>query len=198
MRGLRREPGPDPVPDPDPHPQRGAGFSLFSAVIFYLFLLAASLAWLHLRGRLDILPGLAIGRHGVTVALGVGVAVGAGIITLNRIASRYLDAFRRLEERLAERVGPMSEAGILVLALVSGLAEEIFFRGALQDLVGPYFGALIFAGLHIAPGMKTWTLCALVVGVVFGGMVEAGFGLLSVSVAHALTNFLSLREMSLR
>ncbi len=48
------------------------------------------------------------------------------------------------------------------------------------------------------PWSTVWLVSALVLGLVFSVMVHYGFGLLSVTVAHALINFISLRRMVLK
>src|SRR5262249_19521244 len=71
-------------------------------------------------------------------ALDLAVGVGAGLLLVGvwRLAGRLLPAARDLESALARVLGaiPLSEA--LGLALLSGFAEELFFRGALQGAVG--------------------------------------------------------------
>ena len=81
--------------------------------------------------------------------------------------------------------------------MTSAIGEELLFRCALQDAVGPYLSALIFGVLHTGPGLLLWGASAAVLGLTFSLMIDGGCGLLSVTVAHALINFLSLRRMSL-
>ena len=46
---------------------------------------------------------------------------------------------RRFEEQLLALLGPLARAEVVALALLSGFAEELFFRGAVQGAVGPGF-----------------------------------------------------------
>ena len=122
--------------------------------------------------------------------MGFGVSGALGLLT------RYSGAFARLETRLAELIGPLTETEIIVVALCSSLGEELFFRVAMQDAWGLWPAAIVFGLLHVGPGgLLPWTITAVVMGVGFGWMIEVGCGLLSVTMAHALINYLSLRRM---
>jgi membrane protease YdiL (CAAX protease family) len=66
------------------------------------------------------------------------------------------------------------------------------------DVAGIWLSAALFALLHSGRGLWAWASAAFLFGLLFGAMVENGFGLLSVTVAHALVNYLSLVRMVLR
>ena len=159
-----------------------------------IFVLAA-VVWLAVMDRSDALPALAIGEFGPFVSLGVGAAVGFTLSFLIWVLSRYLRSFRELEARLFSLVGEQSESEIVAISVSSAVGEEVFFRGALQVFVGPYFAALVFGILYSGPGVFGWGIAVTLMGLLFGVMVDQGLGLLSVTVAHALTNFISLRRM---
>ena len=166
-----------------------------AAVIIYALAVAAALAWFHFRGRLNLVPQRAIGDHGPWLSLLAGAAAGLLCSGVFLVAQRYLQSFRRLESRLAEIVGPLSEAEILGIAMVSAIGEEFFFRGAMQDAWGIWWSAAVFGLLHSGPGLLLWGMVAFCLGLLFSCMVDYGLGLLSVTVAHALINNISLRRM---
>ena len=171
--------------------------ALAATVVYGIFVFVAVL-WLWLREREQLLPELALGDCSALVSLGIGTGAGLGLSGVIFLLVRYQKAFRSLEDRLRESVGPLTESEIVAIAMASAIGEEMLFRGALQDQVGPYFSALVFGVLHTGPGLLLWGLVAATLGLVFGLMVEAGCGLLSVTVAHALINFISLRRMVLK
>lgn len=113
---------------------------------------------------------------------------------------RFLPAARELEDRLAGLLGPVSTSEALVLALLSGFAEELFFRGAVQASLGWIPAALLFALLHTGPGraFRLWTLFALVAGFLLGGMMLWRGNLLAPVTAHALVNGINLRGLGRR
>ena len=92
-------------------------------------------------------------------------------------------------------VGPLSEAQLLTLSLVSAVAEEFFFRLAVQDALGLPASVALYVLLNTGPGFWSWALIALGSGLLFSGLVATGFGLLAATTAHAIINYLSLRRI---
>ena len=168
----------------------------FGASVLYGIFVLIAVFWFWVRGRQDHLPTLAVGEHGILVSLAAGVAVGLLIAGAIRLLTRYVQAFARLEAQLTEVVGELSESEIIVIAMASAIGEEMLFRGAMQDHLGLYVSALVFGLLHTGPGLWLWTCVAALLGLLFGAMIHFEFGLLSVTVAHALINFTSLRRMT--
>jgi CAAX protease family protein len=58
--------------------------------------------------------------------------------------------------------------GIVALALLPGLCEEILFRGALQPRIGIIATALLFASIHTEYGFSLDTLAVLVIAIGLG------------------------------
>jgi len=166
-----------------------------AALVVYSLLAGAALLWLHLRDRLEQVPKTAVGDHGPWISLFAGTAVGLLCSGLFLVARRYLPVFRRLENRLAELVGPLTEVQIVGIALAAAIGEELFFRGAMQDAWGLWWSAVVFGLLHSGPGLLLWGVVAFGLGLLFSVMIENGLGLLSVTMAHALINNISLRRM---
>lgn len=193
-------PGPEPPGDPqDPQDPGGgspASLALVASVVYGLLVVIA-VVWLALRDRSRVLPEMALGEFGALASLGIGAAVGLGLSGVIAVLVRYQPGFAQLEARLQGPVGSLSEPEIILVAMASAIGEEMLFRCALQDVAGPYLSALIFGLLHSGPRLLLWGVSAAILGLCFSLMVEAGCGLLSVTVAHALINFLSLRRMAL-
>jgi membrane protease YdiL (CAAX protease family) len=160
---------------------------------FYAAMLGGALLWLWLRERTPLFAAQAVGPQGLLFGVAVGAGVGALASGASQLLARYLRAFAQLESWLAELAGPLAEREIMVLALLSGVVEEVFFRLAMQDALGVYWAAAVFALLHA--GRWLWTVLAGMLGLLFGWMMEAGFGLVSVSIAHAIINYIGLRRM---
>jgi hypothetical protein len=85
-----------------------------------------------------------------------------------------------------------------LLATLSSLAEEIFFRAALLPLIGVWGQALLFGLMHPAP-RKAWvyTLYTFVAGLVLGYATLLTGSLLPSIVAHFVINlhgFLEIRN----
>jgi membrane protease YdiL (CAAX protease family) len=128
------------------------------------------------------------------------LGVGAGLLLLGVWAATayFLPIARRLEEQLTAVLGPLRTGEILALALLSGFAEELFFRGAVQGSLGWAVTTLLFGLLHTGPGpaLRFWTVFALVAGALFGGLMVWRGNLLAPFVAHFLVNAVNLRRLA--
>lgn len=56
----------------------------------------------------------------------------------------------------------------LILAVASGVGEEILFRGALQPVFGVVFTSLLFAIVHIQYGLTPITMTVFLLGLILG------------------------------
>jgi len=82
-----------------------------------------------------------------------------------------------LDPEQAELLGDVNEtllAGFdsvgewFILAVASGVGEEILFRGALQPVFGLFFTSLLFAIVHIQYGLTPITLAVFLLGLILG------------------------------
>lgn len=169
------------------------------AFYFYgvMFLVAALGAWFF---ELDLF-GLAHVDWGRD--LGLGLAVGLGTVGLSRVLDHVFSWARELTQGFREILGPGNAQKALILAGLSSLGEEAFFRGFLQNVFTDWLGALpalliastIFGLIHIGPDARRflpWTIMALVMGFVLGGMWMWTENLVAVILAHFLVNFINL------
>jgi hypothetical protein len=98
---------------------------------------------------------------------------------------------------MGSALGPLSVPDALLLASASGLAEELFFRGALQPVVGWVGASVLFGALHFVPRREflPWTAFAIGAGLVFGWLVEWTGHLTAAVVAHTLVNGVNLPRL---
>jgi membrane protease YdiL (CAAX protease family) len=169
------------------------------ARIFYLVLAVAGIVWLGVRrGRIGLELFVASGQWLADVGLGVvaGLALAGGW----EMARKAVPGARRVEQRIGEILGPLDRSEALALAILSALAEEFFFRGAVQDAWGFLPALALFTVLHVGPGrdFRLWTLFAAVGGVLLGGLVVWRGALLAAIVAHAVVNAIGLTRLAMR
>ena len=153
------------------------------AAIFYGLLVVAAAVWSGLRG-MD-LPVL--GARPATGLL-LGLATAAGTLSLSLLAYHLIPVTRKLAEELAPTlVDGTDRAGLVLLAVFSGVGEEAFFRGAVQQEFGIVIASIVFGLAHVGPDRRfvLWTIWAVLAGVVFGLLFEASGGLLAPVTAHA-------------
>jgi membrane protease YdiL (CAAX protease family) len=170
------------------------------AVIVYGLLTAIALAWNGWAGRpFAYLDAVAAARGidwGRDLALGLATAV--GVIAISQWITARTRWGAELAAELARALGPLTRFECAALAALSGFAEEVFFRGALQPRLG-WLGASVLFGLaHFAPRRELWpwTGFALVAGGLLGGLFAATGNLVAPIAAHAAINAVNLRLLT--
>jgi len=127
----------------------------------------------------------------------LGVAVGGALVGFWRVARQKLTSARDLERQLAELLGPLERSEIIALALLSGFAEELFFRGAVQGAWGWFPATVLFTLLHTGPGSayRAWTAFAGVAGLALAGLMLWRGCLLAPMLAHVVVNAVNLDQL---
>ena len=194
-------------PDPDsgrPDPSRPeAGDTLTPsgrfyrlAWVVYLVLALAGVVWLGLRLQ-SIQLDIFLRWDTLLVDLGIGLAAGGVLIGAWALMRRVLPGARLLEDELRQMLGPIDFGEVAALALLSGFAEELFFRGAMQGALGWPIATIVFTALHTGPRRvyRAWTLFAGLAGLLFAGLVVWRGVLLPAIVGHVLVNAVNLRHL---
>ncbi len=122
------------------------------------------------------------------------VVVGLGIVGLCRIGSRIFPAVDRAATTLGELIGPITWKAALGLALLSGVAEELLFRGALWPHLGIWGTTFLFALVHVVPkkSLIGYPIFALGGGLLLGLLRSGGDNVLPAMIAHGIVNALNL------
>ena len=186
-----------PTRSTDSEARRGQTYRL--AWIFYLVLAVGAVVWIGgSTGRIE--AGLFFSKGSWFLDLGVGVLVAGAMLALWEGLRRGMPSVNRLEEALADALGPLRVDEALALAALSGFAEELFFRGAVLLAWGWFPATLLFALLHAGPGAayRAWTAFAAVAGLLFAGLMIWRGNLLAAIVAHTLVNGVNLSRLARR
>lgn len=141
----------------------------------------------------------------------LGAIVGVIVVGLSNLLDRYAAWSRELGREFGRTLGSLSLTQAFIFALGSGVGEELFFRGFLQqllsglvfsgawaDMLGLAGASLVFGLLHIGPNLKKiwpWTLMAIILGGVFGAMYLYTGNILAPIVAHFTINFFNLQSI---
>lgn len=158
------------------------------ATLFYAVL--ALLAW----GWGVVFDSPVLGAAPTAADVGVGFAVGIGIVALCHLSHMLVPPMRRAADVMGEFFGPVRLGDALWLALVSGFAEEICFRGALWRQLGPVGTSILFGLCHVVPlrALRLYPLFAFFVGLLFAEL-RAGTGSVTPAiVAHVTVNALNI------
>lgn len=124
----------------------------------------------------------------------LGFAVGLALVIVTWGLARYLRPLQELEEEFRRVLGPLPIQRILALAFLSGVAEEVLFRGTLQPWMGYVATSILFGCLHFVPSaiFLPWTLFALGCGFLFGWIFDLRDSLIAPVVAHVTVNAMNL------
>jgi membrane protease YdiL (CAAX protease family) len=142
----------------------------------------------------DRLTGL--GSFAAVLSLGLGGLVALATIRMTRAMGRAEWA-RALHADLRPITHGLGDGPILVMALASGVGEELFFRGWLTPLVGVFFSSLAFGVLHQVRGRArwAWVLWATLMGVAFATLYQVTGSLAGPVLAHVAINFANLKYL---
>jgi uncharacterized protein len=167
----------------------GPRFVRFAA-LFYGFLVVAAALWSALRGF-----DLRLAGDSTALSVFLGALTAAVTVSLGLLAYRLLPILREIAEELAPRLVDGADRGSLVLvSLFSGVGEETFFRGAVQQEFGLVIASLVFGLAHVGPDRRylVWTAWSVLAGFLFGTLYEVTGGLLAPILAHSTHNAASL------
>jgi len=177
-------------------PEPGPGRFLRTTATVYFLLAVAAVVWIGLAEgsvptSLFWVPARAAGD------LLSGLAAGTLLLVLTWVARRFLPAFAELEQHLAALLPGVTRGEALAVAAISGFAEELFFRGAVQGSWGWLWAAVLFALLHTGPDrlVGPWSVFALLAGSLFAGLTLLRGSILPAVVAHILVNAVGLQRL---
>ncbi|UCH30230.1 MAG: CPBP family intramembrane metalloprotease, partial [Myxococcales bacterium] len=163
------------------------------AILIYVPLAAVALAWARLgQDRLAwSLPSPWLSAtYGVRlgVSLGLGLVLALVVIAITPALVERTAWARALHQELKPIVDRLSSLEITLLALTSGFAEELFFRGAMQPVLGLLVTSIIFGAVHTGPKrvFLAWSIWAFIMGLLFGSIFELTGVLWGPVLAHAL------------
>lgn len=128
-------------------------------------------------------------RFGLLGVFAAFVAATVGGILTDTFQPDKVDALNNSMESLVS--GVTNPAVAIILALATGIGEEIFFRGALQPRLGMVLTSILFVFLHAQYGF-TWILLGLfLVSMVFGWLAK-NHGTMAAVVAHVTYNLVAV------
>jgi membrane protease YdiL (CAAX protease family) len=128
------------------------------------------------------------------------LAVGLGVVGLCRLGERTVPAVRRAWEALGRILGPLDWKAAITLAVISGVAEELLFRGALWPHLGLFGTSLLFGLVHVIPQRALWIypLFATGCGFLLGLLRQGSENVAPPMIAHAVVNGINLVVLARR
>ena len=165
----------------------------FMAVAFYGPLAAISAVWIAWRFGSEVLEERLWG-HDPLLGAGLGLACGLSVVLGWMLLERAWRSARVLKRGFRVLLGPLPVGTCFVLALVSSVGEELFFRAAVQPVLTLWPTSVLFALLHF-PLHRTlllWPAFALAAGILLGSLFDRTGGVLAPTLAHFIINFMNL------
>lgn len=178
-------------------------FSLSTAAgsgAFYPLTAALAATWviggfasgpLHL-GRIRL---LGVARRPVLTGLALGL-IAAAVFVVGGLVVREISPLRALIDDVLAHARKGSLPLVAGVTVANGIAEEIFFRGALYSAVGRRHAVLrtsvIYALVTLASGNLMLTFAAVTLGPVFALERRASGGVLSATITHVTWSVIML------
>ncbi len=176
------------------------------AALFYagMALLAVGLGWAF---DINIIEREGYPTKNLLASAGYGILFGLVIVTISHGLDRYFDWARRLNVDLAGMLGKITWGRAFGLAVLSGIGEELLFRGFFQNGIEVWTGSvvvsiaiagLVFGAVHIGPNPRrfaAWTIMAVVLGWMIGVLYVWTGSVVAPIAAHFLINFLNLSTL---
>lgn len=162
---------------------------------FYLVVAIVGLVWLGFQN--DRLPlGLFLDPGSWLADAALGLTVGALLAAVWALGCRFWSRARALEARLAGLLGPLRADEAVALAVISGVAEEVLFRGAVLQAWGWVAATLLFALVHFGGrAFHLWAFWALAAGLLLALLVVWRGNLLPAVLTHAVVNTAGLLRL---
>jgi membrane protease YdiL (CAAX protease family) len=170
------------------------------ASVAYALIAMGALALGHVFERPSLLtyqePWLPLtGAEAHTFSVVLGGAFAALVVLGTRLLVENVAWAKTLHRDLRPMTAQLDGLGILAIAGLSAVAEELVFRGLLQPWIGLVPQALLFGVAHAqlsGPSRWVWVAWASVVGLALGAMFALTGSLLGPLLAHAVINGLNL------
>ncbi len=159
---------------------------------FYWLMLALAVVWFagaFISGPLHLGGICWRGRNQRPVISGItiGLLIG-GVFVLGGLIAREIPAVAALITRVLQFAHQGSFLLVVVITVVNGMAEEVFFRGALYTALGRYqpvvISTILYAGAAMASGNPMLGFAAIVLGTVCALERRASGGVLAPVLTH--------------
>ena len=167
---------------------------------FYISTLALSVVWLVggvLSGPVPLGWEMHDGqrRRPILSAIIAGAAL-AAVFVVGALVVRHIPALSDRIERVLDYASEGSWPIVLLLTLANGIAEEVFFRGAVQPALPERtrlpVSVLIYAAMTMAAGNVMLGFAAVLLGAVVGLQRRATGGVLAPVLTHVTWSVLML------
>ncbi len=143
-----------------------------------------------------LLSGMAIPLQ---LSIGLGYGLLTALVAIWIISRDFFKEEKEFYRRLITRLD-LNLGSILFLSLCAGTAEELFFRGGLQPLLGLWLTSILFVAIHGYLNPRNWRISVYGVAMVFFiagmGYLFREVGLISAMTAHTVLDVVLFLNMT--
>lgn len=140
-----------------------------------------------------------IEKHWLQVVIGIGFGFVSAKASWQIVELPLLAKTKFFFVRLIKPL-QLSTLEIIFISICAGVGEELFFRGAIQPLLGIWMTSILFVLLHgyLNPFNMPMTYYGIYMVLVIGvlGLMTEHFGILTAMIAHTIIDVMLLTELS--
>ena len=192
MTAWRGNPAPPPAASPAVRSVRVVRI----ATIFYGIAALFAVGYSLFTGNVGSLLGEAVPDG---AGLMGGILLGVGVVGLCHVGRHMFPSVERAAGALSDLIGPLTIRGAVSLALLSGVSEELLFRGALWPM-GLAGTSLLFGVVHVIPrrALALYPLFAACMGLLLGLLRAWTHNVIPAMLAHVVVNGANLVWLEMR
>jgi len=171
--------------------------------LFYPLALLQAVLWVGgglCSGPIRLVQPPADRRPAALAGLFTGLALG-GVFIVGAMIVRSVPVLRDAVTHVLQYAGGAALAAATLVAVANGVAEEIFFRGAVFAAATGHLpvlvSTLVYTATTVATGNLILVLAALAVGLVLGLQRRATGGVLAPTITHVTWSLLMLLVLPL-
>lgn len=178
-------------------PHRSREKILWTVIIPQMILLTISTLWIYFDSKnyvLQYLKKFNIKIFACAVIAGIILAyLGYGFYKWMKKAKKFQAIVELFEDVLSPAFSSLKLRDVVILSMISGFSEEIFFRGLLFTHFGIIVSSLAFGILHM-PGFKFWVYAvwAALSGALFCFFLNLSGSLWLPVIAHVTNNMIGM------
>ncbi|MBX7191353.1 MAG: CPBP family intramembrane metalloprotease [Sandaracinaceae bacterium] len=128
----------------------------------------------------------------------LGVLLATVTLASTELLVRRTQWARALRAEFRAALEGARSGDLVALAVASGSAEELLFRGALQPWLGLWVTSLLFGAVHFVPSraLLPWTIWAGVMGLLLGLVYQHTGSIAGPVIAHIGINAINLHRIA--
>jgi len=135
----------------------------------------------------------------VQLAIGLGYGLLTALAATTIIRRNFFKEEKKFYHRLISQLN-LRLGSIIFLSLCAGIAEELFFRGGLQPLLGLWLTSIIFVAIHGYLNPYNWRISVYGAAMVFFiagmGYLFREVGLISAMAAHTMLDVVLFLQLT--